>query len=169
MNQFTQLVSIADDGELRASTEVIAAGMEYEHKTVIQLVRKYIGSLERFGLVAFEMRARAHGQHGGGDVEFACLNEQQTALLISLMRNKSRVVEFKISLVAEFFRMREALRTRENTTWERRLALETRDAKSSAKGRLGSKLMNERKSDLTTIRPERESLKLEMEPGLFRH
>ena len=169
MNHFTQLVALADDGELRASSEVIAAGMEYEHKTVIQLVRKYILSLERFGLVAFEMRARPHGQHGGGDVEFACLNEQQTALLISLMRNKEKVVEFKISLVSEFFRMREALRARENTTWERRLALETKDVKSSAKGRLGSKLMNERKSDLTTIRPERESLKLEMEPGLFRH
>lgn len=168
MNQFTQLVSLADDGELRASTEVIASGMEYEHRSVLQLLRKHAELLSRFGGVAFEMRTfETNG--GQQQREIAHLNEQQAALLISLMRNKPRVIEFKASLVAEFFRMREALRTRENTLWERRLALETKDAKSSAKGRLGSKLMNERKSDLTTIRPERESLKLEMEPGLFRH
>jgi phage regulator Rha-like protein len=36
------------------------------------------------------------------------LNEQQAALLISLMRNNDEVVAFKVRLLSEFYRMRDA-------------------------------------------------------------
>jgi len=84
------IVEIADDGEPRASTEVIACGYKLKHKNVMALLRKYQGKMETFGLVAFQTRARLPGQHGGGDVEFARLNERQSMFLISLMHERRR-------------------------------------------------------------------------------
>jgi phage regulator Rha-like protein len=84
----------------------IADGVGYEHKSVIQLIRQNVGDLEDFGLVAFEMRAREKGKHGGGDTEYALLNEQQATLLITYMRNNDVVRAFKKQLVKAFYEMR---------------------------------------------------------------
>lgn len=62
-----------------------------------------ISHIEQFGLVRFEIAPRAKGQHGGGDVQFAILNEQQSTFLLTLMRNTEIVVRFKVELVKEFY------------------------------------------------------------------
>jgi hypothetical protein len=54
---------------------------------VIKLVRRHQAALESFGKVGFQIRPRSKGAHGGGDVEFALLNEHQAALIISFMPN----------------------------------------------------------------------------------
>lgn len=158
-----QFVSLAQDGEPRASTDVIALGMAYQHASVIKLVRKHLASLEEFGGVRFEIRPFATAG-GTQEREMASLNEQQTALLISLMRNKAEVVAFKVALVKEFYRMREAI---DAGFWKRRLALETRDATSAAKASIGSRLMTDRKKALPSIKSERALLDQAMQPTLL--
>jgi len=96
--------------ELVTTTEAIAAGTGNEHASVIALVRKYRKDLEEFGLVRFEIEPRKAGQHGGGDVEYAVLNEQQSTLLLTYMRNSEIVRQFKKTLVHKFFEMRTKLR-----------------------------------------------------------
>lgn len=163
------LVALADDGELRSSTEVIAAGMEYEHASTIKLVRKYEGRLSKFGLVRFQIRPRPAGQHGGGDVEYAELNEPQAALLISMMRNKPRVLDFKEDLVFEFFRMRSALQQRDMTFWQQRLQLEARDRNSFEWASFGSRKMLDRRRAMPGFRQERADLDAAMQqpiPGV---
>ncbi|EJC0485124.1 Rha family transcriptional regulator, partial [Salmonella enterica] len=94
--------------DLVTNSAVIATGVKKDHKPVIQLIRKYKSDLEEFGRVEFEMRPF---QTDGGmqKQEIALLNEQQTTLLITYMRNNEVVREFKKRLVAEFFTMRSAL------------------------------------------------------------
>ena len=94
--------------DLVTNSAVIASGVMKDHKPVIQLIRKYKSDLEEFGRVEFEMRPF---QTDGGmqKQEIALLNEQQTTLLITYMRNNEVVREFKKRLVAEFFTMRSAL------------------------------------------------------------
>ncbi|WIJ63871.1 Rha family transcriptional regulator [Serratia nevei] len=94
--------------DLVTNSAAIAEGVEKDHKPVIQLIRKYRADLEEFGRVEFEMRPF---QTDGGmqKQEIALLNEQQTTLLITYMRNNDIVRAFKKRLVAEFFRMRKAL------------------------------------------------------------
>jgi phage regulator Rha-like protein len=158
---------MSDDGEPRASSEVIAAGVKQQHASVLKLVRRHIEAFKQFGLVRFEIRARQAGRHGGGQVEYAMLNEQQASLLLAFMRNSDLVIEFKIALIKEFFRMRGALERRDATMWRKRQELELRDAESLVRASFGSRLMLERKRDLVDIDAERAALDLAMNPPLF--
>lgn len=97
------------DGQAVTTTVAIAAGTGVSHEAVIKLVRIYRADMEEFGLVRFEIGARSMGQHGGGDVEYAILSEEQSALVLSYMRNNDIVRHFKKSLIREFFKMRSQL------------------------------------------------------------
>ncbi|QVW25339.1 phage antirepressor KilAC domain-containing protein [Pseudomonas hormoni] len=100
----TEIVSLID-GEAVTTTLAIAAGCSVDHASVIKLVRAYQADLEEFGLLGFEIQPRPAGQHGGADTEFAVLNEQQSTLILTYMRNSSIVREFKKRLVKDFWRL----------------------------------------------------------------
>lgn len=93
------------DGDAVTTTLAIAEGTLNDHASVITLTRKYQVDLEDFGLVRFEIRPREVGQHGGGDTEYAILNEPQSTLLLTFMRNTDIVRAFKKKLVREFWEM----------------------------------------------------------------
>ena len=96
------------DGEMRVATSVMAAGMELEHRQVIRAVRSFQDDLEQLGRVDFEDQAF---ETAGGTQhrEIARLNEHQATFLLTTFRNIGRVKEFKLALVKEFYRMRQAL------------------------------------------------------------
>jgi len=93
------------NGHILTTSLVIADGAGMNHKSVIQLIRQNIKDFEEFGLVAFEMRPRLEGKHGGGNVKFALLNEHQATLLMTHMRNSPVVREFKKRLIKAFFEL----------------------------------------------------------------
>lgn len=98
----TEIVSLID-GQVVTTTLAIASGCKVDHASVIKLVRTYQADLEEFGLVGFEIQPRPLGQHGGSDTEYALLNEQQSTLIMTYMRNSPVVREFKKTLVKEFW------------------------------------------------------------------
>lgn len=100
-----------EKGVPKTTTLQIALGLGLQHKSVIQLVRSYKTDFAEFGLVTFEMRPRLQGSHGGGDTQYAVLNEEQATLLMTYMRNSPRVREFKKALVKAFFEARTLLQT----------------------------------------------------------
>lgn len=91
--------------DLVTNTAAIAEGVGRDHDTIIKLVDRNKNDLEEFGEVGFEIRAG----YNNAKVRVALLNEQQTTLLITYMRNNEVVRAFKKRLVAEFFTMRSAL------------------------------------------------------------
>ena len=62
--------------------------------------------------------------------EFALLNAQQSTLLISMMRNTPVVIECKVRLVEEFFRMRDALKQQALGLWQQMQALIAQEVES---------------------------------------
>ena len=84
------------------NTLIISEGVGLEHQFVIRLVRKYKTDFEEFGSLDFESRPRQKGKHGGGDVQYAELNEDQATYLITLFKNTETVRAFKIRLVKAF-------------------------------------------------------------------
>jgi phage regulator Rha-like protein len=163
---FESLVSIVD-GEPRAQSDAIAKGMRQQHASVIKLARKHIDSLNEFGLVRFQIRPRSIGKHGGGDSEIAMLNEQQATLLISMMRNTDSVIEFKVNLVKEFFRMRDALDRRDKNLWQQMQALIAQEVESKVRASFGSRLMLERKREIPYFREERQQIESQIQPSLL--
>ena len=157
------LVHLANDGELRASTEAIAHGYETTHAATIKLVRRYAQEMQQWGEIRFEIRLNTKGK----PTEYATLNERQAGFLVSLMRNTAKVVKFKARLITEFADMAESLHNRDLTMWERRIRLEAKDLTSKAKGSMGSKLMLGRKKEIPQIDTERFLLDTAMQPTLL--
>ena len=106
-----QLVAIINDTPA-VTTLVIAQEVGYDHASVIKLVREHVADLEEFGLTRFEIQPKTPGIRGGSDTEYAILNEQQCALILTYLRNSDVVREFKKRLIREFYAMREELRIR---------------------------------------------------------
>ena len=154
------------DGEPLASSEALAAGVRLSHASVIKLVRKHQASLERFGLVRFDIRPRLKGQHGGGDVEIVLLNEPQSTLLITMMRNTAIVVDCKVRLIEEFYRMRDALSQQAKGLWQQMQALIAQEVESKIKASFGSRLMLDRKQEIPFFKSERQRLEIEIQPAL---
>lgn len=101
----SELVVIID-GNAVTTTTVIAEGTSNEHASVIALVRKYLSDMEDFGLVDFKSQST-----GGRPTEYAVLNEQQSTLLLTYMRNSEVVRAFKKRLVKRFWEMTDQLRS----------------------------------------------------------
>lgn len=90
------------NGAAVTTSLAIAEGTQNEHRAVLQLARTYLADLEEFGGVAFEMRP--FDTLGGMQKrEVAILNEQQSTLLLTYMRNSDIVRQFKKALVRAFW------------------------------------------------------------------
>ena len=83
------------------------------------------------------------------------LNEHQATLLLTFMNNSERVMDFKEALVAEFFRMREALSRRERDLWQQMQAVIAKEVESKVRASFGSHLMLERKREIPMLDGER--------------
>jgi phage regulator Rha-like protein len=97
------------NGEPVTTSLAISEGTQIEHKAVIQLIRKYLDDLEEFGPLTFEMRVVKRPQGGGSQSEIAFLNEPQSTLLLTYMRNSDIVRAFKKALVRAFFELRDVV------------------------------------------------------------
>jgi len=100
-----QIVTITNDQPV-TTTIAIAQGTNVEHASVISLVRKYQSDLEEFGHVDLKSTRQ---ERGGHPIEYAELNEQQSTLILTYMRNSEIVRVFKKRLVKEFWDMRAKL------------------------------------------------------------
>ncbi len=107
------IVTLNDTGCPVTTSLAIAEGVERPHASIIKLIRENLSDFEAFGLVGFEIQPRSAGQHGGGDTEYAVLNEHHATLLITFLRNIGIVKEFKKRLVKAFFEMRDELNKRQ--------------------------------------------------------
>ncbi|RQR87739.1 MULTISPECIES: Rha family transcriptional regulator [unclassified Burkholderia] len=165
MSNFPFPLVVPVEGEVRASSEVIARGVEQQHKSVIQLIRNHRSDFEQLGAIAFEMRNPA--RQGGRPTEYAMLNEHQATLLIAFMRNSPKVIEFKIALVKEFFRMRDELGRREQTLWKQMQELIAKEVESKVRASFGSHLMLERKREIPKFEEQRFWLESQIQPSLL--
>jgi phage regulator Rha-like protein len=88
LERTTPIVQVAD-GVATTTSMRIANGTDNDHPSVLRLIRDNLADFEEFGLVGFEIAPRPSGQHGGGDVTIAILNEEHATLLLTYMRNNS--------------------------------------------------------------------------------
>ena len=97
------------DGTPTTTSIAIAEGTKRSHESVIKLVRKYQSDLKEFGPLGFEIRKGEKLPQGGfaKATEIARLNERQSTLLMTYMRNTAIVREFKKRLVKGFYQMAE--------------------------------------------------------------
>lgn len=106
---------IMKGNEVFTTSLAIAEGVESDHESIIKLLKKY-SSIEE--LSGFEI-----GKVGtkGRPIEVAYLNELQATILITLMKNSKKVIEFKIKLSKAFFKQQklinQLMQQRQNQDW----------------------------------------------------
>ena len=102
------IVEIYED-EVRVSHRVIAEQTGNQIKSIQNLITSNIEDLEEFGKVIFELTPIKTIKSGTQNMKTYYLNEQQATLLTTYMRNSEIVRKFKITLVKEFYKMRQQL------------------------------------------------------------
>lgn len=105
------------------TSKIIAKYGQVQHHTVTRLIQNYEKDLNEFGRVRFKIYTL---QTKGGiqKSKIYKLNEQQTTLVITYMKNTEPVRRFKKALVKQFYAMREELIKRRV---ERRQGIEERN------------------------------------------
>lgn len=114
------------------TSQLVAQGIDAEHRTVLQLIRKYVSDFEVFGDLIFEsIKGKALPQGGFAKAtEIAILNEPQTTLLLTFFKNTEIVRKFKVALVQKFYELRNQLSNPNQLTYEQ--ALKIVEARRSA-------------------------------------
>lgn len=103
-----QVLVEVKNGELLISSLVIADNVLYEHETVTRLIKENINDFEEFGTIEF-MDLKSENSTGGRPQKIVLLNENQSTLLITYMRNNDIIKRFKINLIKAFSIMKEQL------------------------------------------------------------
>lgn len=101
-----ELVYLDGKKEPYTLSSIIADCAGISHHAIQEHIRKHKARLERFGIIAFEMR-KLYGR--GRPEKLYHLNEQQATLLITFLKNTDQVATFKENLVKAFFEMRDEL------------------------------------------------------------
>jgi len=107
------------------TSRVVAECGKVQHDTVQRLIRNYESDLEEFGKLGFEIRPLESGQ----SEKIYKLNEEQSTLLITYMKNTLPVRKFKKALVKQFFLMQKELISRRVT---RQIGKQAREALTNA-------------------------------------
>lgn len=102
MNELVFMQSLQDDPY--TTDKVIAKYSGNDLYSVRRLIRENKKELEFFGILGFEIR-KLNGR--GRPEKIYHLNEQQATTLITFLDNTPQVKVFKVSLVAEFFKLRD--------------------------------------------------------------
>jgi phage regulator Rha-like protein len=108
-NFTTNIVEIIEN-EAMISHRVIAKNTDNLEVSVQNLINKHMAKLELFGKVHFQNEAITNSKNKINEEKTYYLNEPQATLLLTFMRNNEIVIEFKVRLVKEFYRMREEIK-----------------------------------------------------------
>lgn len=106
---------IIEENKACTTSLAIADGTNNEHRVVLQLISRHKKRIEYFGKLSFnsapQMRIPDNKGLGGRPLRVAVLNEAQATLVMTMMRNTPRVLDFKVALVEAFFKARDLLMT----------------------------------------------------------
>jgi phage regulator Rha-like protein len=108
-----QIVEIINNKPV-ISHRVIADNTDNQQKNVVELISKYYDELKSFGDLPFKTETVKNSVGAINEKKIYFLNEQQATLLITFMRNTRIVIDFKVKLVSEFFKMREFIQNLSN-------------------------------------------------------
>lgn len=86
-----------------------------------------------------------------------------------MMRNTPAVLAFKADLIAEFFRMRDALQQRTSNLWQQLQVAIAQEVESKVRASFGSHLMLERKREKPLLEQQIGRLEAEIQPMLPLH
>lgn len=102
--------------ELFTDSLTIAKETDNAHESVCALVGKYENKFKLLGKIEYSYYLKSGSLKSEG--KLILLNEMQATFLITLLRNSNKVLNFKLTLVKEFYRMRRFILERQTAEWQ---------------------------------------------------
>jgi len=109
-----QSIVIKHNDKLVTSLQQIADNTSSDVVSMQRLIRTHSSDLEKFGNINFD-EEMVKGKTGSTKKKLYYLNEQQSYLFITFMKNTDIVKQFKIALIQEFFKMKDIVNVKPNT------------------------------------------------------
>ena len=103
-----QSIITKHNDSLVVSLKKVSDELSADITSMQKLIREHKNELELFGNIEFEYQI-VKGRTGSTKKKLYYLNEQQSYLFITFLKNTKIVKEFKIKLIQEFFRMKQEL------------------------------------------------------------
>lgn len=165
VKEINELVAVAN-GKPVTTSRLMAKHFKKRHDNVMRLFRSRIEGRHSAQFIALNFEVVEYIDAKGERREELMMTKNGFIAMATKMHGAEAWQE---QFIAAFDAMTEQLERLAFTLWNRRLALETRDATSFAKASIGSRLMLDRKKDLPAIKMERKSLTEHMQPSLPLH
>lgn len=99
-----ELVELVENEE-KVSHRIVAQNVDITEMSIRKLIDKNVGFFQSIGTLSFKMTRVNNGK--GLQQKTYYLNEEQATFLMTLLRNKPIVVEFKLKLTKAFFKLKE--------------------------------------------------------------
>lgn len=106
MNESIVPIAVVLSDEARVDSRQIAKALHNQHDSVLSLLNDYSEDFQRFGILRFEI-GESVGR--GRPPKYALLNENQSYLLLTMVRNTPHVVALKTRLIEAFSEARQKL------------------------------------------------------------
>ncbi len=156
-----------DGAELVTDSRAVALAFKKRHKNVLQTIEKMMRS--RRHLIAAHARLNFQpctyaANNGKLEPMYRMTAKGLSELAMSFSGDDSR--EVRIRFLNAFEEVAERLARAEHSITERLLELERREIPSTLKGKIGSRLMNERRKEKPVFAEERATLMARAQPAL---
>ena len=170
MQDFSDLTAFIDrrDGELVTDSRAVALTFKKRHKNVLRTIERMRSS--KRPLIAEHARLNFEpcfyaGRNGKTEPMYRMTQKGLSELAMSFSGDDAR--EVRIRFLNAFEKVAERLARAESTITNMLHDLERREVPSIVKGQIGSRLMNERKTEKREFTMERTLLMKKVQPGLF--
>lgn len=174
MQDFSDLTAFIDrrDGELVTDSRAVALAFGKRHKNVLRTIDRMRDSkhpeIVEHHRLNFERTMYTVLGPGGAmrsEPMYLMTDKGLSELAMSFSGDQARVI--RIRFINAFERVAERLDQADRTITAMLHDLERRETPSVIKGQIGSKLMNERKTEKRNYAEERATLMAKAQPGLF--
>lgn len=165
MQEITELVAL-NDGKPMTSSRKMARRFNKRHDNILQLYQSRIVGRHSAEFIALNFQVVEYPDAKGEMRPEILMTKNGFIAMATKMRGAE---DWQERFIAAFDVLTEQMERMAFTLWNRRLAVETRDATSHAKASIGSRLMLDRKKELPAIKAERAFLNSEMQPSLPLH
>ena len=110
-----ELVEVREN-DVFTTSKIIADGTNNKHNSVTAIIQKYEEDFKEFGDIRF-LDLKSKNLQGGRPEKVYYLNEEQSTLLMTYLRNNEVVRKFKKNLVHQFYAMRRFLIEKQSKLW----------------------------------------------------
>ncbi len=109
-------IVLLHNGNLVTTQNIIAKYSKNSEESIQRLIRKHKDKLEVFGQLDYDEVESINSKNKINIIKHYYLNEKQAYLFMTFLKNTEIIIDFKVTLVEEFFEMKKQLENKSSNS-----------------------------------------------------